>query len=88
MVLYFFRTTVSGERLIRRALIVALATAGATLFAQFALESPFAALVTLAVGGAVYGTLTLPLRAEAGARATRPVNQRPRKAERPPGLSR
>jgi len=59
MALYFFRTTVAGERLIRRALIAALITAGTTLFIQFALESPFAALATLAVGGAVYSTLKL-----------------------------
>jgi len=59
MVLYFFRTTVGVERLIRQALVAALATSGATLFAQFALNFPLAALATLAVGGAVYGTLRL-----------------------------
>ncbi|HYH60596.1 MAG TPA: hypothetical protein VD766_01900 [Solirubrobacterales bacterium] len=59
MILYFFRTTVAGERLIRRALIAALATSGVTLFAQFALETPWAAFATLAVGGAVYATLRL-----------------------------
>ena len=57
MALYFFRTTVENERLIRRALVIALGTVGATLLAQFALTSPFAALFTLAVGGVVYGTL-------------------------------
>ena len=59
MVVYFFRTTVGGEQLIRLALIAALATAGTTLFVQFALESPIAALATLALGGAVYATLKL-----------------------------
>jgi lysylphosphatidylglycerol synthetase-like protein (DUF2156 family) len=57
MAFYFFRTSVRGELWIRRALIVALATVGATLFAQFALVFPFAALFTLGVGGVVYGTL-------------------------------
>lgn len=57
MALYFFRTTVRGELLIRRALMLALAAAGATLLAQFALAYPFAALFTVAAGGAVYGTL-------------------------------
>ena len=57
MGLYFFRTSVRGELLIRRALIAALATVGATLFAHFALVFPFAALFTLGVGGVVYGTL-------------------------------
>jgi hypothetical protein len=57
MLLYFFRTTVEGELLIRRALMVALAASGATLLAFFALTFPFAALFTAAVGAAVYGTL-------------------------------
>jgi len=57
MVRYFFHTTVRGELLIRRALIAALAVVGATLLAHFALVFPFAALFTLGVGGAVYGTL-------------------------------
>jgi len=57
MARYFFRTTVNGEILIRRALTFALATVGATLLAHFALVFPFAALFTLGVGGAVYGTL-------------------------------
>lgn len=57
MALYFFRTTGRGELLIRRALIAAVISVGATLFAQFALTYPFAALFTLGVGGAVYGTL-------------------------------
>jgi len=57
MALYFFRTTVRGELLIRRALVFAVAVAGATLLAQFALELPVAALITVGVGGAVYGTL-------------------------------
>ncbi len=54
---YFFRTTVSGEHLIRRTLVIALVVAGATLLVHFALVFPFAALFTLAAGGAVYGTL-------------------------------
>ncbi len=54
---YFFRTTVGGELLIRRALVFALIAVGATLFAHFALALPFAALFTLGVGAAVYGTL-------------------------------
>ena len=85
MVLYFFRTTVRGELLIRRALVFALAVAGATLLAQFALDFPFAALFT--VGGRRGGLrdASSHQRAQAGA-ATRPVIQRPRKAERPPGL--
>ena len=57
MVLYFFRTTVENERWIRRALVLALAAVAATLLAQFALVFPFAALFTVAVGAAVYGTL-------------------------------
>jgi hypothetical protein len=57
MALYFFRTTVRGELWIRRALLVTLAAVGVTLFAHFALAFPFAALFTLGVGGAVYGTL-------------------------------
>ncbi len=57
MAFYFFRTTVRGELLIRRALVFAVAVAGATLLAQFALAFPFAALFTVAVGGVVYGTL-------------------------------
>jgi len=57
MARYFFRTTVRGELLIRRALIAALIAVGVTLLAQFALTFPFAALFTLGVGGAVYGTL-------------------------------
>jgi hypothetical protein len=57
MALYFFRTSVENERWIRRALVFALAAVGATLLAQFALVFPFAALFTVAVGAAVYGTL-------------------------------
>jgi uncharacterized BrkB/YihY/UPF0761 family membrane protein len=57
MTLYFFRTTVSGERLIRRALLGAVAAVGLTLLAHFALAFPFAALATFGIGGAVYGTL-------------------------------
>ncbi len=57
MVLYFFRTSIAGELWIRRALVVAFALAGATLFAQFALAFPLAALFTFAVGAAVYGSL-------------------------------
>ena len=57
MALYFFRTTVGTERWIRRALIAALAAVGLTLLAQFAVALPFAALFTVAVGAAVYGTL-------------------------------
>jgi hypothetical protein len=57
MALYFFRTTVDGELLIRRAIVFAVAVAGATLLAQFALAFPFAALFTAAAGGAVYLTL-------------------------------
>ena len=65
MVLYFYRTTLSGERIIRVALLAALVTSGLTLFAQFALESPWAALVTLAVGGVVYATLRIRYGASA-----------------------
>jgi len=57
MSLYFFRTSVHGERLIRLSLVAALIAVGATLFTQFALAFPFAALFTLGVGGVVYGTL-------------------------------
>jgi hypothetical protein len=57
MALYFFRTTARGELYIRRSLVFALAAAGATLLAQFARAYPCAALFTVAVGGAVYGTL-------------------------------
>ena len=57
MIFYFFRTTVRGELLIRRALVFAVAVVGATLLAQFALELPVAALITVGVGAAVYGTL-------------------------------
>jgi len=57
MLLYFFRTTVRGELWIRRALVAALATVGATLFTHFALVFPFAALFTLGVGGVTFGTL-------------------------------
>ena len=57
MSFYFFRTTVQGERLIRRALVAAVAVAGVTLLAQFALELPVAALFTVAVGDAVYAML-------------------------------
>lgn len=57
MALYFFRTTVRGEMWIRRALVAALAAVGLTLLAHFALTFPLAALFTVAVGGAVYGTL-------------------------------
>jgi len=64
MVLYFFRTTVEGELLIRRALVVALCAGGATLLAFFALTFPFAALFTAAVGAAVYGTLRYMNRPE------------------------
>ncbi len=54
---YFFWTTVANERWMRVALIATLAAIGATLFAQFAITFPFAALFTLGVGGVVYGTL-------------------------------
>jgi hypothetical protein len=57
MVLYFFRTTVRGELYIRWALMSALAVAGTILLVHFALAFPFAALFTVVVGGAVYGTL-------------------------------
>lgn len=57
MALYFFRTTVANEGWIRRALVAALAAIGVTLLAQFALTFPYAALFTVAVGAAVYGTL-------------------------------
>lgn len=57
MALYFFRTTVGGELWIRRALVTALAAVGLTLLAHFALTFPLAALFTVAVGAAVYGTL-------------------------------
>jgi hypothetical protein len=57
MVFYFFRTTVRGELLIRRAIVFAVAVVGATLLAQFALAFPFAALFTVAAGGAVYVAL-------------------------------
>ena len=57
MALYFFRTTVKNELLIRRTLVAALVTVGVALMAQFALTSPLAALFTLAVGGIVYGAL-------------------------------
>ncbi len=57
MAFYFFRTTARGELLIRRALVAAVAVAGATLLVQFALELPFAALFTVAAGAAVYVTL-------------------------------
>jgi len=55
--LYFFQPTVRGERLIRRALVGAVAAVGTTLFALFALTFPFPALFTLGVGGVVYGVL-------------------------------
>ena len=57
MAVYFFRTTVRNEERIRQALVATLAAVGLTLLAQFALTSPFAALFTVAVGAAVYGTL-------------------------------
>ncbi len=57
MALYFFRTTVRGELWIRRALVGAVAVVGLTLLVHFALAFPFAALFTVAVGAAVYGTL-------------------------------
>ena len=57
MALYFARPSVRGERIIRRALVVALAVVGATLLAHFALTFPFAALFTAGVGAAVYATL-------------------------------
>lgn len=57
MAVYFFRTSVRGELWIRRALVVALVAAGATLFTHFALAFPFSALFTAGVGGVVYGTL-------------------------------
>lgn len=57
MVLYFLRTTVRNERRIRLALTATLIAVGVTLLAQFALAFPFAALFTVAVGAAVYGTL-------------------------------
>ena len=57
MIVYFFRTTVQNERWIGRALIAALVAVGLTLLVQFALTFPFAALFTVAVGAAVYGTL-------------------------------
>ena len=57
MALYFFRTTVRNELWIRRALIAALAAVGLTFLVQFATVFPFAALFTVAVGAAVYGTL-------------------------------
>jgi hypothetical protein len=57
MVLYFFRTTIRGELWIRRALVLAVASAGLVLLAHFALVLPFAALFTVAVGAAVYVTL-------------------------------
>jgi hypothetical protein len=59
MAIYFFRPTVGGELWIRRALVAALAAVGLTLLAHFALTFPLAALFTIAVGGAVYGTLRL-----------------------------
>jgi len=57
MAMYFFRPTVNGELWIRRALVASLAAVGVTLLAHFALTFPFAALFTVAVGAAVYGTL-------------------------------
>ena len=57
MIVYFFRTTVQNERWIGRALIAALVAVGLTLLVQFALTFPFAALFTVAVGAAAYGTL-------------------------------
>jgi hypothetical protein len=57
MAVYFFRPTVRGELWIRRALVAALIAVGLTFLAQFALTFPLAALFTVAVGGAVYGTL-------------------------------
>jgi hypothetical protein len=57
MALYFFRTTVANERRIRVALIATVAAVGATLFVQFAITFPLAALITFGIGGAVYGSL-------------------------------
>ena len=57
MALYFFRTTVRGELYIRRALVFALAAIGATFLVHFALVFLVPALITLGIGGAVYGTL-------------------------------
>ncbi len=57
MARYFFLVDVRGELMIRRALAITVAVVGATLLAHFALAFPFAALFTLGVGGAVYGTL-------------------------------
>jgi hypothetical protein len=57
LALYATGPSVARERLIRRALTLALAAVGATLFALFAFAFPAPALFTLGVGGIVYGGL-------------------------------
>ena len=74
MALYFFSTSVQGELWIRRALVATLAAVGITLLAHFALAFPFAALFTVGVGGAVYGSLRRFNRPDSG-RATRDPSQ-------------
>lgn len=55
--LYAFAPSVGRERLIRRALVIALAAIALTLFALFALAFPIAALATFGTGAVVYAGL-------------------------------
>ncbi len=62
--LYAMRPSVAGERKIRLALVSALATIGATLFALFALTEPLAALAVFAIGATTYTLISRNMREE------------------------
>ena len=85
MAFYFFRTTVRGELLIRRALVFAVAVAGATLLTQFALALPLRRAVHRR--GRRRRLRDASSHERAQARRARPVIKWARQVERAPGLT-